>query len=67
MNHSNILCKSVFISCDFSVSVSVSRIESKNCERRFFWFSLLIIEMIMVGIQKIFHQCLILKNKFVDN
>ena len=28
--------KSVFISCKFSVSVSVSRIESKNCERRFF-------------------------------
>ena len=29
------LCRSIFIICDLSISVSVSRIESRNCEKRF--------------------------------
>ena len=34
MNHGRILRRSKFTICDLSSSVSVSRIESRNCEKR---------------------------------
>ena len=34
MNHVRSLCKSIFVTLDISSSVSVSRLESKNCEKR---------------------------------
>ena len=35
MNHANILCKSFFFICGITESVSMSRVESKDCAKGF--------------------------------
>ena len=61
MNHARNLCRSTFTICDILISESISRIESNDRKKRFFFVRLLHVEMFEVAIHIIIHLILMRK------